>query len=551
MTQLLPSLAEPSVNGFRSNMNAAGLQPDILLTIFQFLQAMQRCRTLSPWSDTWQWTNVSYVCTHWRRVALEDPRLWSHIEVRERGTGVELFLERSKKAPLSLSANITCRSQGRVQTILKNMDRMQNLSLSPNIMVGKRVLDILENHAAPLLERFEMSYVSKEGRNRLPNRLFAGHHPSLRELKLLNCEFSWNLPRLETLVHLQIFNILPECGQCPSLPELTSIFAKMPNLENLHVAGIIPPSPPGMDIGDRVSLPRLSKIGLGLPMNQCIEFLDYIPYPATSSISIFSAPTLVDTPTDTIRVMHRTLNPKRNIKGQPSVQYLKLTCPVSTGGSFNIDAWHHPGSCAKMPPTSTYVHLSISMQYGAEEPWDDPTRSEFWNNLPLEGLNCLDIVGFDFPKSTWMDLVGHLGQLTILKMTVLRKDGATTILEVLTSTCSGVQDANPPQDSSQLYFPALRGLSITDWHFEPASESGVQSEEDDMQSEDGNMQTSELWKQLVACLRMRKKIGAGIETIAIDSCDYLYESGVQELLEVVPHVTWHRQEYVAKSEDRD
>lgn len=65
--------------------------------------------------------------------------------------------------------------------------------------------------------------------NRLPDKLFAGHHPFLRKLnRLVRNNFSWNLPPLENRVNLQIY-ALPNL--VPSLFLLASVLRNTPNLE--------------------------------------------------------------------------------------------------------------------------------------------------------------------------------------------------------------------------------------------------------------------------------------------------------------------------------
>ena len=51
------------------------------------------------------WVNVSYVCSHWRDVALNCATLWSYLFIMS-SRWTEELLSRSKRAPLKLYANL-------------------------------------------------------------------------------------------------------------------------------------------------------------------------------------------------------------------------------------------------------------------------------------------------------------------------------------------------------------------------------------------------------------------------------------------------------------
>lgn len=496
----------------------AQLPPELLLMIFQFLQALHSHELYSSLNRR-KWITLSHVCTHWRRVSLESPNLWSHIDI-DSHTGshnwVKLFLGRSRMTLLTLSAMITPISHDLVRAPLTNMGRMRQLLLYPESEVGESLLDILETHQAPLLERFEMNYTLMADSNRLPDRLFAGHHPSLRKLSLVHCNFSWNLPPLENLEHLEI-RALPNLG--PSLFQLASILRNTPNLEQLNVIGTNPPPPPGTDIGPIIILPRLSRIDLEAGICQCIKLLGHISYPATSSTYVYSLRDAGYTSTNIFELMGCIFSPDRPIGVRPPIQYLRISA-LSSRPKL-IEAWHDSGSYedAVDPP----IRLRVGIPTNAEDPWDGPSLNILWNVLALEGLECLDIIGFDIQKSVWMDICGRLDRLKLLKITLSWNIGSTNILEVLSSARPGVQ-----AQARTLYFPALRGLMIAEWDFDTFEKDGKQ--------------TSKPLEQLIACLKTREKFGAGIERVDIQGCYFLFESGVRELAKVVPHITWNEWE---------
>lgn len=541
-------MLDEEIEGFKDTIRAlktrrnallliSQLPPELISTIFYFVQTDPLSST--PYEKT-KWTAVSHVCAHWRRVALETPRLWTCIDIRafESGTWVETFLERSKRAPLTLSVNLTSRSQQRIEAVLGNMDRMRQLSLTLQIPMGQDLLEILETHPAPLLELLEINSFATAGSGRLSDNLFAGNHPSLRRLKLINCNLSWNLPTLKDLVALQISNphIMKGSGQGPSLLQLTSMLNKSPNLEHLDFDGAFPISQTDVDFGSPILLSHLSKINLKSKISSCINLLNHISYPATSSISVRSLYNTSHTLPDILRIMRCTFSPEKIIGVRPPIRYLKVTSSLETSeGLLNIDGWCDPRNYQQ----EAKVSLGVEIPGDIIHPSVGESHSEFWSILPLEGLEYLHIGGLDLPKTSWLDLCGRLEQLTILRLDSLSTKAASSILEVLSSKRPNVQrkDKKRRQNTAHLYFPALRELSITEWNFESLPENGKQ--------------TSKLLKQLISCLKTRKKLEPRIEKMNLFNCRYLFKSGVGELKKVVSYVNWDMLEEMSSSEDED
>lgn len=525
MAQVCPQPAAPSVSEFGSNLKTtqmineetrvlktrhnalipiAQLPSELLSAIFQFVQApiLPAYYSSLSWRD---WMTVSYVCAHWRRIALESPSLWSHISIDNVGdhNWVGLFLGRSRMAPLTLSATITPESQDIVRATLTNMGRMRRLSLSSKFGMSEssfELLDILETRPAPLLETFEMNYTPTIS-GRLLARLFAGHSPSLRNLTFFCCDFSWDLAPLKSLVHLEIRH------RCPSLFQLASILRNTPNVEYLTVMGVLPPSPLDVDIGSLINLPHLSVIKLGGGVRQCTKLLEQISYPATSLISIHSFGHSEHTLTSLTGVMGCVFNSPRVIGSRPPIRHLRVISSLPRGALIAIEAWHDPGIYER--PVNPQIQLSILT--GAKD-----LNGAFWNALVLEDLVCLDTVGIDSPKSFWMGICIRLERLKILKVMTCTNIGFTNLLELLSSVRPGMQEKT-------LYFPALRGLLIAGWDFAMYQDDKV----------------SEPLGQLIGCLKTRRDLGAGIERIDIEDCYDVLESGVQELAKLVPHVAWN------------
>ncbi|KAF9465948.1 hypothetical protein BDZ94DRAFT_1296135 [Collybia nuda] len=563
-----PPLSVPSTNEFGSSVKAAQnideeignyrdkiralktrrnelvlisrLPPELLSTIFQLVQE----KPLTYFPERTKWTAISHVCGHWRRVALQSPSLWSNIDIHGHesgpGTWVEVFLERSKQAALTLSAKLTYRSLQPIKAALEKVDRMRHLSLTLQTPMAQDLLDILENHPAPLLEHFQINCSTSEGSGRLPDRLFSGNYSSLRVLKLVNCDSSWNLPPLHNLVILQIHNsnIFAGSGESPTILQLISILENSPNIKQIDLEGMLPGSQPGAHTGSPIILPNLSTISLKSPIVSSVELLNHISYPASSSVSVDSLDNTRHNLTDICRITCLTFNPENIIGLRPPVHYLKVTSPRVGGGLLKVEAWCRPGNNPEELSETPMFSLGVHMLSGTD-PLIGAGDSTFWNLLALEELKCLGAVGLDLGKHAWLNLSTHLGHLTTLKLYTLSDKAASNVLDALSSKRPGnlKKDKKRRQKTSHLYFPALHGLSIIGWDFETPPEN--------------LKQTSKLLKHLITCLKTRKRLGAGIETLDLTRCRYLFGSGVEELKKVVANVTWDMSEEVTESEDDD
>lgn len=250
------------------------------------------------------------------------------------------------------------------------------------------------------------------------------------------------------------------------------------------------------------------------------------------------------TPTDTLGIVRRTFNPERLIGVRPPIQCLKIIFPPSytSSGPLHIRAWGDPGSFENEPHAVPQIALDIriSTNNGLFSTGPSPVMFwdiMFWDTLPLAGLHTLSITQWHFKKLAWLELCGRLEHLTTLKLNGLGKSSATKILKILSSARTiGQGHEQKCEKPLPQYFHALRELSISEWDFETMPD---------------DEQTSKLLKRLIECLRTRKEMGAGIKAIGIRNCRYLFESGVEELRNVVPHVTWDRLEEWTESEDNE
>ncbi|KAI0046184.1 hypothetical protein FA95DRAFT_1560367 [Auriscalpium vulgare] len=226
----------------------ARISPDTLIIIFRVLAADMK-HDADRWSEEdrlydLDWITVTHVCRYWRRVAIQDARLWADNFIVPFLFGerwIPTFLSRARQVPLTIYQLNAGRydyddlNPFDLEFILANLERIRGLRL---------YLDDDDLHAlctpAPLLEYFETAarrpfdvIYDPEGDTVLPvipHGLFGGAAgaPALRHVRTYGDHVStmpWTSPLLAGLVSLEISR--------PAEMDLISALDRMHSLERL------------------------------------------------------------------------------------------------------------------------------------------------------------------------------------------------------------------------------------------------------------------------------------------------------------------------------
>ncbi|KAN0096978.1 hypothetical protein V8E55_001424 [Tylopilus felleus] len=157
------------------------------------------------------WVSVSYVCSHWRNVALSSPTLWSYLFVTSPRWTEEL-LSRSKQAPLKLhmtsyrsDKTSTSRALRFLEQVVNYAERIQEIRLYLPLWLTRKTLQFFSKlfSNAPLLQ-----YVIIAARATpeywVPSILFDGDTPVLRTMELWNLPVPWYSLKLSSLTTLSL-----------------------------------------------------------------------------------------------------------------------------------------------------------------------------------------------------------------------------------------------------------------------------------------------------------------------------------------------------------
>ncbi|KAF8550389.1 hypothetical protein OG21DRAFT_419864 [Imleria badia] len=181
------------------------------------------------------WVNVSYVCRHWRNVALDCPTLWSYLfAISLRWT--EELLARSKQAPLKLYIiqDLTSPFSSElsfVEPVMKHVERIQELHLY--IQEERSVAGYFSrlSSPAPLLETLRIT--TERRSSEWSSILFNGDTPALRTLELSRCPVPWYSFKLGSLTRLSLHRIPVRFQQ--NMEAFLATLSCMENLIHLYL----------------------------------------------------------------------------------------------------------------------------------------------------------------------------------------------------------------------------------------------------------------------------------------------------------------------------
>ncbi|TEB31496.1 hypothetical protein FA13DRAFT_330577 [Coprinellus micaceus] len=234
------------------------LPPEILSNIFLCLLLDVRTNIGGLTAEeSMEWVRVTYVCRHWREVALGCQTLWAHLSFAS-PEFTEIMLARAKNAPLHVESfddwgrPRTFEILGRVLSQTERL-RVVRLRFFDRYVDAGTFTSILSNliSPAPLLETLSLSCHHETPPTQLPVAFTAGPNaaPKLTYLYLLNVAVpSWDslpLARGLTTLYLdtEIDDSLPNPGR-PTWRQLLGSLSSMPSLQELILHRFLPQDRP-------------------------------------------------------------------------------------------------------------------------------------------------------------------------------------------------------------------------------------------------------------------------------------------------------------------
>ncbi|KZV70449.1 hypothetical protein PENSPDRAFT_442235 [Peniophora sp. CONT] len=247
------------------------------------------------------WFVVTHVCSRWRKIAIGQPALWAHIDVRIGADWVKRFIKRSRPLPITFEAfcedattgspvaTYNARRYGYYHSLARireqvcrdtmraHGDRMRQLDIRWGVNVRGRTVPSTIKRSFPVLDTLLM----RDCGLGLPlSEVFAFDAPGLRRLCVQDVtSFPWDLPSFSHLTHLVL-----ECVSAFGFGGsgfFFDILRRNGALQQLCLGGVIPTQD---HISERtVDLPHLSSLCLSGTADRVSTFRASLRTPALRS----------------------------------------------------------------------------------------------------------------------------------------------------------------------------------------------------------------------------------------------------------------------------
>ncbi|TFK71274.1 hypothetical protein BDN72DRAFT_958197 [Pluteus cervinus] len=176
----------------------------------------------------------SWVCKHWRYVALGNPQLWRLIRNYPpsiNGTYTQECIIRSKN--LALEVDLRSPPAEVLRLCLTQNHRIRSLSYTPPVDTEGLQLNLLWGRPVPQLSSLVLTRVS------LSAKLFDGIYPMLKSLELTRCKFDWGFPLSASNTLTTLLISYPSRSIPGDL--LAERLSKMPHLTDLRLTSCLEP----------------------------------------------------------------------------------------------------------------------------------------------------------------------------------------------------------------------------------------------------------------------------------------------------------------------
>lgn len=515
-----------TIRDLKSRWNALAmisrLPDEVLASAFLELNLFFRNDQLQWRSiDRYRWITVCQVCSHWRTVALNTPRLWSDITVTRSLNWMREMLARSHKAPLRVRIALTSLVDGMgepARLVLRELGRMEDLVIG----VSADALEILHalDAPAPLLRSLNIEGVRQRtsrqpgGERQIPppQVLARPTTAQLEQLDLLHCKFPWNLPvPFTSLTHLKVVGT---GADRPSIAHVIMTLASFKLLEFLDLEGMLPTLPE-----DAVALPkppiivtfsRLKRLRfVGETMN-CANLLNRLFLPSSASII------LECTSKRGVAELAACLRARTPAMDQPRMLMLEEDF---SGSTFYVRASPRDGPVRAGDPSS----LVVTFKHSPDGPAPSSLSRHaipFCLHLALENVDCVCTAGLVPPSfdeeqtKEWAALFIRMCNLTELSLSGLATYRLPDAL--VAKRWDGVEG---------LCLPTLRCVTVEDVTFglPETFKQGL---------------PGQFTKQLVHTLDERAREAPRLECLRIKRSKYIDLPDVRMLEKVVGKVEW-------------
>ncbi|TFK63437.1 hypothetical protein BDN72DRAFT_847600 [Pluteus cervinus] len=501
------------------------LPPEILARVFSFFQGFLNSEKDYYGKVTFKWLTVTRISQHWRNIAIGSPGLWSHISSGYPERIFNLWVQRSKAAPLFVQLSHASSQDAHI--ITTSLSRIQELKLTVNSMMWNDFWSNLSS-PAPLLEYLAINIVETgEPLAILSDRTFAGMTPHLRCLELdSGCSLDINSSFFKDVT---VFK-LHDPSQRMTITDLFTVIRKLPLLTSLTLDNVlqndIAPVSNRHDVIDLPHLKYLSIIGESLAPDLCL--LSHLSFSSNTTL-VFGSEAMTEDPvsalSDFLRVQKAARHPDSPPSPSISINLHWISNIVRL--SITIDG---------AEPVVDFLQFKlIGPRVGPLEIPDNPTIVALFSSLPLPSLSSFT-TSCDIDVGIWANVLGPLPKLERISASGSQ---AVNMLSAITDDFKGGLPTTGTQTVQPIgwvpIFPQLEEIEVCDTTF------------------------PESITDLVGALGTRRDVGKGIKTFTVKECLNVDRATVDQLSSCVSNLVWDgwrprqtsQRQYVYKDDSSD
>ena len=413
------------------------------------------------------WVNVSYICRHWRNVALNCPALWAYpFTISLRWT--EELLARSKRAPLKIhiySGTINAslvRLSGLVAKLLSHAERIQELRLRVPAMALPSKLSLCVPH---------LQILDIDGTQSCPSEWTLTINdrdiPSLRTLKLTYHPLPWHLLNLTGLTTL----FLSHAPSPQNIVEFLAALSRMQCLAVLHLDCVLASargflSSGAFDVFPKINLPSLARFFVIAPLSVVVSLLSHVDIPLKTILRLeFQAEvgsSIEDYAPIPSLLAQRFTESTDLSSPRPTIRSLAIRYPPY---KFTLCASKHEDP---RPYVSTNflqwnsdlpLAISVEMKSMLFSDWDRIT-SDICCSIPSTDVQTLHV--FDPPLSHdfWRKTLSHLHGLQKMSLSAGHMPDLVSLFNERVGTPKGLGTGDRDGAAGHAFVPALSKLEL-------------------------------------------------------------------------------------------
>ncbi|TFK62465.1 hypothetical protein BDN72DRAFT_848661 [Pluteus cervinus] len=414
-----------------SSLLISRLPPEILSLIFlEVLRASRASVAI---------LTVSWVSRTWRNIALSTPELWAWIDTVDM-EAIQTFMTRAKSRPLSITLHgVQYENRLPITTVLKSLHNIRHLDLS---------VEDYENWArmgefvgmtrpAPALETLHLTGFI------LPEPLFSGSLPSLRDLRFESVDDEWtsipDCPQLRLLCMTRPETLL-------RIPEFLERLPTFPMLEQLELDAVFHEASGVGVLTNPIELPNLKYLILaGEETRDVVPFLQHLRIPSTCSIKLEVGQIEPEE--------YLLLFPASSTCRSGTTSHIRELRIVADGWlGMGIVEWNPQPNGDDYTAHGSAGNLRSKLHFKIWPPWDHRMthrpiqQAELicQSLLDLSGLEVLALVATsvnDYPTQSFWESIDSLPSLRVLKV---RQIYAQSFIEYLSTALTSTNGSLAP-----------------------------------------------------------------------------------------------------------